>query len=383
MAKKDKEPGVLQDELASTLATNLNKKFKESHSKVAYFLDGDSDSPSEVTDWVSTGSTSLDLAVSNRPNGGWPVGRIVELTGLEAAGKSLLAAHALANTQKKNGIGVYIDTESAINSEFLSAIGVDLKKMLYVPLETIEDIFESIESIIETVRKGNKDTVITIVVDSVAGASTKVEMAADFDKDGYNTSKAILLSKAMRKITNLIAKEKILVIFTNQLRSKMNAMAFADPYTTAGGKAIAYHSSVRIRLAPNGQIKGKRNGKEDVLGIKTVAKVIKNRMGPPLRTAKFDIYFDRGIDDETSLLELLKELQIADNTGAWYVLVDPSTGETLDLKFQAKTFKSIVLDNPEIYSKVKQWVYDRYIVKYKDSLDSDIEIIHSDSIIEE
>ena len=107
--------GEVQDDLASVLADNLNKKFKSSNYKVAYFLEGDTDAPSEVSEWISTGSTMLDLAISNRPNGGLPVGRIIEITGLEASGKSLLAAHALADTQRKGGMAVYIDTENAIS----------------------------------------------------------------------------------------------------------------------------------------------------------------------------------------------------------------------------------------------------------------------------
>jgi recombination protein RecA len=139
---------------------NLNKKFKSSNYKVAYFLEGDDDSPSEVSEWISTGSSMLDLAISNRPNGGLPVGRITEITGLEASGKSLLAAHVLANTQKKGGLAVYIDTENAISREFLQAIGVNLKDMLYVPLDTIEDIFDAIDSIIESVRKTDKNKIV-------------------------------------------------------------------------------------------------------------------------------------------------------------------------------------------------------------------------------
>ena len=172
MAKKSIEIDSLQDDLAGILASNLNKKFKSSNYKVAYFLEGDDDSPSEVSEWISTGSSMLDLAISNRPNGGLPVGRICEITGLEASGKSLLAAHALADTQKKGGLAVYIDTENAISREFLEAIGINLKDMLYVPLDTIEDIFESIESIVESVRLNAKNRLVTIVVDSVAGAST-------------------------------------------------------------------------------------------------------------------------------------------------------------------------------------------------------------------
>ena len=148
MAKKKKES--VRDELSSILADNLNKKFKSTH-KVAYFLDGGEQTPTDLDGWVSTGSPMLDLAISNRPNGGLPVGRITEITGLEGSGKSLLAAHAIADTQKKGGLGVYIDTENACNTEFLEAIGIDIQKMLYVPLESVEDIFEAIDSIIESV----------------------------------------------------------------------------------------------------------------------------------------------------------------------------------------------------------------------------------------
>lgn len=353
----------LQDNLAGVLADNLNKKFKASNHKVAYFLDGDTDSPSDVKEWISTGSTMLDLAIANRPYGGIPVGRITEITGLEASGKSLLAAHALANTQKKGGLAVYIDTENAISREFLEAIGVNLKEMLYVPLETVEDIFEAIEGIAETVRKSSKDRLVTIIVDSVAGASTKTEMAAEFDKDGWATSKAIVLSKAMRKITNFVGRERICLIFTNQLRTRLG-VSFGDPYTTSGGKAIAFHSSVRLRLKSIGQIKLKDDsGREEVFGIKTRAQVIKNRMGPPLRSVDYDIYFDSGIDDYGSWLTMLKDFKLVTQAGAWYTYTDMSTGE--EIKFQSKDFQTKILDVPGMKDQVYRAICDKYILNYR------------------
>ena len=254
---------IVRDELSTILADNLNKKFKSQH-KVAYYLDGSEQTPTDLDEWVSTGSEMLDLAISNRTNGGLPVGRICEITGLEGSGKSLVAAHSIADTQKRGGLGVYIDTENALNQEFLAAIGVDLKKMLYVPLETVEDIFEAVDSIIDSVRKSDKKKLVTIVVDSVAGASTKVEISADYDQAGYATQKAIIISKAMRKITNLIGRERITLIFTNQLRTRMG-VSFGDPWTTSGGKAIAFHSSCRIRLKQMGQLKAKVGGLEQVI----------------------------------------------------------------------------------------------------------------------
>jgi recombination protein RecA len=357
---------VVNDDLASVMADSLNKKFKASNYKVAYFLEGDEDSPCNVDEWISTGSTMVDLAISNRPNGGFPVGRITEITGLEASGKSLLAAHALVSTQKKDGLAVYIDTENAVSREFLEAIGLDLEKMLYVPLETIEDIFESIETIVESVRKASKKRLVTIVVDSIMGASTKVEMAGDYDKDGWATTKAILLSKAMRKITNMIGRERVCLIFTNQLRTRLG-VSFGDPWTTAGGKAVAFHSSVRLRLKSVGQIKLKVEGRDEILGMQTRCQVIKNRMGPPLRSVDYDIYFDSGIDDYGSWLEVMKNYNLVTQAGAWYTWVNPDTAEVV--KFQSKEFESKLLANEEMKEEVYKAICDKYILNYKAGTD--------------
>lgn len=362
MAKKIESS---RDELSSILANNLNKKFKTAH-KVAFFLDGSEQTPTDLDEWVSTGSPMLDLAIANRPNGGLPVGRITEITGLEGSGKSLLAAHAIADTQQKGGFGVYIDTENAMNQDFLTAIGVDIKKMLYVPLETVEDIFEAIDSIIESVRTtdGDKKKLVTIVVDSVAGASTKVEISADYDQAGYATQKAIIISKAMRKITNLIGRERICLIFTNQLRTRMG-VSFGDPWTTSGGKAIAFHASCRIRLKQMGQLKSKVGGADQVVGIKTRALVIKNRMGPPLRSIDYDIYFDSGIDNYGSWLEMMKTYKLVSQSGAWYTYVDVQTGE--EIKFQAKNFEEILLSRPEMKETIYNDICKTYIMSYKES----------------
>ena len=370
----------LQDNLAGVLAENLNKKFKASNHKVAYFLDGDTDSPSDVNEWISTGSTMLDLAIANRPHGGFPVGRITEITGVEASGKSLIAAHALANTQKKGGLAIYIDTENAISREFLEAIGVNLKEMLYVPLETVEDIFEAIETLAESVRKSSKDRLVTIVVDSIAGASTKQEMAAEFDKDGWATSKAIVLSKAMRKITNFVGRERLCLIFTNQLRTRLG-VSFGDPYTTSGGKAIGFHSSVRLRLKSIGQIKLKDdNGREEVFGIKTRAQVIKNRMGPPLRSIDYEIYFDSGIDDYGSWLTMLKDFKLVTQAGAWYTYTDTSTGE--EIKFQSKDFQGKLLDQPGMRDQIYNVICDKYILNYRAGADFGVDDIIIDTEFE-
>jgi len=356
MAKK--KNGV-HDELASVLADSLNKKFKDY--KVAYLLKDD-DSPNDLTEWVSTGSSTLDLAISNRPHGGIPVGRITEITGMEASGKTLVASHVLADTQKKGGLAVFIDTENSINIEFLECIGVDAAKLLYIQLETVEDIFETIESIVTKIRESDNNRLVTIVVDSVAAATTKVELEADFDKDGWSTSKAIIISKAMRKITQLIGRQRICLVFTNQLRQKLGVM-FGDPWTTSGGKALQFHASCRLRLKAAGQIKAKNNGIENVIGIKTIAQVVKNRMGPPLRKVNFEIYFDSGIDDFGGWLQVLKDHKMVSQGGAWYTYKDPETDT--EIKFQSKDFEDKMLGDPELKERLYNRMCEAMIMSYK------------------
>lgn len=358
MAKKKKEESA---DLASVLAGELNKLNKDQ--TVAFFLDDDS-APTNVDGWVSSGCAMLDVAISNRPYGGIPVGRITEITGLEQSGKSLVSAHLLAETQKQGGVAVMIDTETAVSREFLEAIGVDVSKLLYVTADSVEQIFEFAETIIEKVRITNKDKMVTIVVDSVAAASTKNELAADYNKDGYATDKAIIISKAMRKITNMIGRQKISLVFTNQLRQKMGVM-FGDPWTTSGGKALAFHASVRLRLKNMGQIKQKVNGKDKVVGMKVRCQVIKNRMGPPLRAADFEIYFDRGIDNYGSWLSVMKENKLVKQGGAWYEYVDTETGEIH--KFQSKDFIPLMGENDELREQIYKRICEQTILQYKSS----------------
>ena len=372
MAKATKEV-----DLAEVLVESLNKQSKDQ--KVAFFLDND-DAPTNVEGWVSTGASMLDVAISNRPYGGLPVGRITEITGLEQSGKSLVSAHLLAETQKLGGLAVLIDTENAVSREFLEAIGVDTTKLLYVVAETVEQCFEYTETIIEKVRTSSKDKYVTIVVDSVAAASTEKEMEADYGKDGYATDKAIIISKAMRKITNLIGRQKITLVFTNQLRQKMNAMPFSDPWTTSGGKAIAFHASVRLRLKSMGTIKAKdTSGNDRIVGIKVRCQVVKNRMGPPLRSADFDIFFDRGIDNFGAWLGSMKDNGLVKQSGAWYEYTDIDTGEII--KYQAKDFPSMLEANPSVREQIYKRICEATILRYKkDSMDTDNLIVDSEVI---
>lgn len=391
------------DSLTSDLVSDINKKFSKNIDKAAFFLS--EASATSIEKWVPTGSDVLDLAIANRPNGGFPVGRITEVTGLEASGKSLLAAYALKSTQEMGGVAVYIDTEAAVSRDYLQAIGVDIDKLLYIPLEALEDIFDTIESIVLRVRESHKDTVVTIVVDSIMGATTKNELSSEHGKDGYATEKAIVLSKAMRKITNMISRQNVCLILTNQLRVRMG-ISFGDPYGTSGGKAVAFHSSVRLRLKSIGKIKTKVNGVDQVVGISTSATVQKNRLGPPLKNVSYDIYFDSGIDNYGSWLKTLKDFKVA-KSGQWWSLplqynstqqinkdgtgksitfkgkiVDPETGEVKDveneLKFRSKDFAAWMEANPKLRSWVYDLICDIFIMVYKVNKDFGIDDITVD-----
>ena len=357
-----------RDELAGVLADTLNKQFKDM--KVAYFLDGSDTTPTDIKDFVSTGSTMLDLAISNKPNGGIAVGRITELNGLESSGKSLIGAHILAETQKKGGVAVYIDTETSVSTEFLGAIGVDVQSMLYLHLETVEDIVSAIEEIVAKVRESDKDRLVTILVDSLAAATTKVELEAEFDKDGWATSKAIILSKAMRKITQMIGRQKIALVFTNQLRQKLGVM-FGDPWTTSGGKALPFHASTRIRLKNLGQIK---DTKKNTIGMKMRAQVIKNRLGPPMRHADFELYFETGIDDDGSWLHVMKDHKLVKQGGAWYTM---NNQDGKELKFQSKDW-SEQLEDEEFREHCYNLICDKVILKYEKNFGIDDVVVEEE-----
>lgn len=335
-------------------ATDLIKSLNKEHgSKVAYNLAYDT-SPTHVKRWVSTGSTQLDYIVSNRKGGGLPEGRIVEIFGPPSIGKSHIAIQIARSTQAMGGIVVYIDTENATSVENLSLLGVDIRnRFVYIDTHCTEEVLAIAESTILKARAMEKDVPITIVWDSVAASSPKAELTGDYDQNSIGLQ-ARAISKGMRKITGVIGQTNALFICLNQIRTNIGVM-YGDPTTTPGGKAIPFHSSVRIKLGAGQQI---TNKDKEVIGINVSAKTIKNKVSAPFRSCNFEIHFGKGIQEHEQLFDVLRKhgkIETATHsieiggTSSWKTLMvaDNKTGEVLiEKKFYKADFDKI-LQNEE------------------------------------
>lgn len=357
----DSDASVERDDLALLIQKELNKAQKDG-SKVSFFLD-EEDNPVDVREWISTGSTLLDLAISNRPHGGFPVGRMVELSGLESTGKSLMCAQIIAETQKRGGLAVFFDSESSIDKKFWTALGVNIRNVNYQKFTTLEELFNMIELVIGAFRKKDDGRLLTIFIDSVAQASVESEMESQHGVSGYNTGKAIVLSKAMRKITNLVSNQRVLIVYTNQVRYNMNAGPFGDKWIVPGGKALPFACSCRIRLANLGKLKVKRGGLDEVIGMKCTAQVIKNRCGPGYRTAQFEIHYDSGIQDLSSWLNYMKlhGLITGDKSGYTFKRADGTKVE-----FDTPKFVDLMHTDEILKEEVYQSICNEYIMQYRD-----------------
>ena len=357
------EGSVDRDEMAVLLAKELNKANKDG-SKSSFFLD-EEDDPSLVRDWLSTGSTILDLAISNRKGGGMPSGKFIELSGLEGTGKSLLCAQMIAETQRQGGLAVFFDSEFAVDKTFWAALGIDVKNVNYVPFTTLEELFTKMELCIGAFRKANKDRLLTIFVDSLTQASVESEMEGEHGVSGFNTGKAIVIAKAMRKITGLIARQRILTVFTNQLRYNMQTAGNpnAEKWITPGGKAFPYACSVRVRFVSLGKLTKGDGANKQVIGMKCQAQVIKNRMGPNWRTAAFEIHYDSGIQNYKSWIDFMKLHGII--TGDWRGWKFTKKDGT-KVEFSTAEFVDVLGKDAELKAEVYDAICDKYIMQYRD-----------------
>ncbi len=345
MAKKNNE--TREDNFTSDLIKSLNK---DHGTRVAYNLAED-ESPTHVKRWISTGSKLLDYICANKRDGGLPEGRIVEIFGPPSIGKSHIATQIARSTQTMGGIVVYIDTENATSVENLQMLGVDVsKRFVYVDTHCTEEVLSIAESTILKAKASNKDIPITIIWDSVAASSPKAELLGDYDKESIGLQ-ARAISKGMRKITGVIGQTNTLFICLNQIRTKIGVM-YGDPTTTPGGKAIPFHSSIRIKLGAGQQIK---DG-EDIIGINVSAKTVKCKVAPPFRTANFQIHFGKGIVEHEEIFDVLRKhgedrvgdhIVKVDGTGQWKKLevTDTNTGEMIiSKKFRKKQFDELLED---------------------------------------
>lgn len=369
----DKNEDKLKPSQLKTLLTKvINAKFSET---VAYELGGNA--PTNVTDWISTGSTLLDYIASNRKDGGIPCGKLTEIVGQESSGKSLICQHIAVNTQKKGGLVIYIDTESSLNKEFCKRLGLNIEDLVYVVPPTMEDVFDTIEEAVKKVRTVDSDVPITIIWDSVAGTPTKSEIEGTFNPQEQMGVAARIISKAMRKLIDSIAREKITLVFTNQLKAAIGKMGYGDPMSaTYGGKAIPYHASLRIKLKKIGEIKVA----EQSVGISSEAKIIKSKISPPFRSCKFPTLFASGVDDYSAILEQLKLFKEIEQKGSRAMMT--YAGEELSLT--KNSFYKKMSEEEDFRKHVMSILENRMIIRYEDSQEKKLnEIdIDPDSLIE-
>lgn len=360
------EGKVQPRDLKSLLTKVINSKFSEA---VAYELG--KEAPTNVTDWISTGCTILDYIISNRRDGGIPAGKLTEIIGLESSGKSLICQHIAANTQKKGGFVVYIDTEASLNREFAKRLGINIDDLFYAVPQTMEEVFETIEESVKKIRTVDKDVPITIIWDSVAGTPTKAEIEGTFNPQEQIGIAARIISRAMRKLVDSIAREKITLVFTNQLKTAIGKMGYGDPMSaTYGGKAIPYHASIRLRLKKVGEIKVA----EQTVGIASEAKVIKSKLAPPFRSCKFPTLFTTGIDDVTATFEMLKNYKEIEQKGARASMM--YNGE--EVKFNKSSFHKKMTIDKEFYGYCMDILEKKMIIKFEDSDENKLKNIDID-----
>lgn len=276
------------------------------------------DDQAEDVDVIPTGSMGLDKALGV---GGLPRGRIAEIYGPEASGKTTLALHIIAEAQKQGGIAAFVDAEHALDPNYAQSIGVKTDELLISQPNTGEEALEITESL---VRSGDIDLV---VVDSVAALTPKEEIEGDMGKKHVG-HQARLMSQAMRKLTSGVSKTGTTVIFINQIRMKIG-VTFGNPETTSGGRALKFYSSVRLDIRRRARIKKD----DEVVGSRTKVKVVKNKVASPFRTTEFDIMYGEGISKEGELIALGEKYDIIEKAGSWYSFADDldieDAGETI------------------------------------------------------
>ena len=294
---------------------------------------------------ISTGSLGLDLALGI---GGLPKGRVVEIYGPESSGKTTLTLHAIAECQKAGGVCAFIDAEHALDVLYAKNLGVDTDNLLVSQPDYGEQALEILETVI---RSGAVDLV---VIDSVAALTPKVEIDGDMD-DMQVGVQARLMSKALRKITGIMHKMNVTVIFINQIRMKIGMTGYGSPETTTGGNALKFYSSVRLDIRRIASLKQA----EEVIGNRTKVKVVKNKVAPPFKVVEFDIMFGEGISKMGELIDYGVKMDIIDKAGSWFSYNDSKIGQGKE------NSKKFLIDNPEIAKEVENKILESMGVEVK------------------
>lgn len=281
---------------------------------------------------ISTGSLSLDLALGI---GGIPKGRIIEIYGPESSGKTTVALHVVAEVQKSGGVAAFIDAEHALDPKYSSALGVNVDELIVSQPDTGEQALDIAEHL---VRSGAVDV---IVVDSVAALVPKQEIEGEMG-DSHMGLQARLMSQALRKLSGIINKSNCTMIFINQLRQKIGVI-YGNPETTTGGNALKFYASVRIDIR---RVETLKSGTE-MIGNRTRAKIVKNKVAPPFKTAEFDIMYGKGISRIGDILDIGANLNIITKGGSWYSYNDTKIGQGRD---NAKTY---LLENPNVANEIE------------------------------
>ena len=290
------------------------------------------DKPEQNVEVIPTGSLALDLALGI---GGLPKGRIVEIYGPESSGKTTLALHVVANAQKNGGVAAFIDAEHALDPVYARHLGVDTDSLIVSQPDNGEQALEITEAL---VRSGAIDVV---VVDSVAALVPRAEIEGEMG-DSHVGLQARLMSQALRKLAGSIAKTNCIVIFINQLREKVGVI-YGNPEVTPGGRALKFYSSVRIEVRKAEVIKSGT----DIIGSRTRAKVVKNKLAPPFRTAEFDVMYGTGISRTGELLDIAVKLEIVQKAGAWFSYNGERIGQGRD------NSKEFLATHPEIADEIE------------------------------
>ena len=290
---------------------------------------------------ISTGSLTLDLALGV---GGLPKGRVVEIYGPEASGKTTLALHVIAEAQKKGGIAAFIDAEHALDVKYAKRLGVKVDELLISQPDTGEQALEIVEILVRSAA------VDVIVVDSVAALVPKAEIEGEMG-DAHMGLQARLMSQALRKLTGTISKSNTIVIFVNQIRIKIGVM-FGNPETTSGGNALKFYASVRLDIRRIAAIK---QGQE-VIGSRTKVRVVKNKVAPPFKEVEFDLILGEGISREGDVLDLAVEKNIVEKSGTWYAYGGQRIGQGRE---NAKQF---LKENSKILEQMEKEVLENFRV---------------------